>query len=134
MSEKQRRSVSLDPPVDQYLRQDGVNASELVNTLVENHMSAGGDEVSMLKLREQQLRSEISELESRLDTKQEELDTVQDQLADHRDDREALLEEAAETLPAEVRHEENPAIQTWAQKCDMPVSEFLDRLNDHNGT
>lgn len=131
---KERRTVTLDPDVDQYLDEEGVNASQLINHLVENHFTLGGDEIGMLRLREQQLESDITELESRLSSKRKELEQVQYRLDEHRDDQDSVLLEAAETLPPDVRTPDNPAVETWAKKANLPVSEFLDRLEEVDRT
>lgn len=127
---KERRTVSLDPEVEEYLSQEGVNASELVNNLVETHVSAGGNEKAMLELREQQLESEVAELESRTETKQEELAQVRDRLSEFRDKREDVIQEARNTLEDIPLEPDNPAVQNWAGKAEMPVDEFIAALEN----
>lgn len=129
---KERRTISLTPENDAYLGKEGVNASQLVDRLVESYRSAGGDETGMLKLREQQLQSEISELESRLEAKRSELEQVQDQLAEFQADQDSIIADAADALPQHVRHEDNPAVENWAEKAGLSPSELLDRLADHD--
>ena len=127
---KHRRTVTLDPEVDEFLDTAEVNASALVNKLVKNHHSAAGDQQAMLSLRAQQLRSDIEELESRLETKQDELERVEARLDAVEDDRDAILRDAAETIPRAVRTPDNPAVQSWAEKADLTPEAFLDRLDD----
>lgn len=130
---KSRRTVSLDEENDQYLDADGINASSLVNRLVRSYRSAGGDETGMLRLREQQLESEVAELESRLEAKRRELDSIRDQLSTFEDTQQSVLEEAAETISPQARSTDNPAVENWANKADLPPEEFLDRLDDVDG-
>lgn len=130
---KERRTVTLDPKTDEYLSQEEVNASKLVNKLVRDYTGAGGNSRAMLELREQQLESELSELESRTETKRDELERVREQLGAHEDQRETILDEARNTLRDTQLEPGNPAVQTWADKADMSVEEFLDVLLDEGG-
>lgn len=128
---KERRTVSLDEDVDEFLGSEGVNASELVNKLVKNHASAGGDKQSMLELREEQLKSDISSLEGRVESKREELEAVQEQLSQYRDKREDRLQEAAESVKHVVLEPGNPAVENWAAKLDMTEREFIQQVEEY---
>lgn len=130
---KSRRTVTLDEEIDEYLDAEGVNASQLVNRLVRSYQTAGGSEVGMLRLREQQLESEIQELDSRRETKQDELERVREQLSELQDGRDDVIRDAAESLDDHVRVPDNPAVQNWAEKAGLPPEEFLERLDDLDG-
>lgn len=130
---KQRRTVSLDPDVDEYLDAEGVNASQLVNRLVRNYHSADGDELAMLRLREQQLKSEVEELESRLQSKRNELETVQEKIGEQRNATAGIVREAIDHLPEHVREPDNPAVENWASKAGMSPEELLERIEDLSG-
>jgi chromosome segregation ATPase len=125
---KERRTVSLDPEVDDHLSKDGVNASELVNKLVRTHATAGGSDRAMLELREQQLESELADLESRTERKRQELEQVREQLAEYRDAREDIIAEARNTLTREQYDPANEAVKTWAEKAEMSPEAFVDAL------
>lgn len=125
---KERRTVSLEPDVHDFLSKEGVNASQLVNKLVKNHATAGGDERAMLELRAEQLRSDINELETRTQTKQDELDKVEERLSEYRTERNEIIVDAADALSDVSLDAENPAIQNWAEKADMGVDEFITAL------
>lgn len=125
---KERRTMSLDREVDDYLASDGVNASQLVNRLVKNHVSSGGDERAMLELRREQLESEVADLTSRLETKQAELSRVNERLGNVQDDREDLLAEVRDTLRDTPRDPANAAIRTQADRLDMTPQELVDEL------
>lgn len=127
---KERRTVSLDPEVDEHLAKDGVNASELVNSLVKSHADAGGNERAMLELREQQLESELADLESRTERKRQELQQVRDRLDETRDEREQIVTEARNTLTRIPDDPENEAIQNWAEKAGMSPEAFLQAVSE----
>lgn len=131
---KERRTVSLETEVDEYLGSEGVNASELVNSLVKNHVSSGGDKRGMLELRAEQLRSDIDELEGRLETKREELDRVETHLDEYRTERDEVLDEAVDTLQTVAWDADNPAIQNWAEKADMTPEELIEELERRDST
>jgi len=83
---KERRGVSLEPEVNSYLSQDGVNASQKINELVKQEMNAGTTERAMLQLRLEQVRGDIANHEGELERlrKQEKdllerLDTLQEE-------------------------------------------------------
>lgn len=128
---KDRRTVSLDPEVEEFLSSEGVNASQLVNKLVRNHASAGGDRVAMLELREEQLQSEVNELERRLESKTDELETVRERLSDERSGRDQAVEDAAEELEGVPLDTDNPAIENWSEKLDLSPGELVDRLSEY---
>lgn len=128
---KERRTVTLDPDVDQYLQREGVNASELVNKLVETHFTMGGDKQAMLEMRKQQLQSDMDELQSRLSTKKRELDEVESQLEDLRGDMQSVIEEAAKVIPEGTTSPDNDAVQNWANKAGISPEELLERLDEY---
>jgi len=128
---KERRTVSLEEEVDEYLNSDEVNASALVNQLVKNHATSGGNKRAMLELREEQLMSEIDGIRSNLQQKQDELERVQEQLREFQDETTEVIKEAAQELRDTPLDENNPAIQNWAEKAELPVAEFINRLEQH---
>lgn len=127
---KERRTITLDPAADEYLGQEGVNASELVNKLVKNHYAAGGDELSMLDLREQQLESDVANLEARLETKREELEQIRDRKRSLKDEKDDRLDDAVDALAG--RHGQlqasNPAVENWADKLGMPPEALVEEI------
>ncbi len=125
---KERRTVSIEKEVDEYLASEGVNASELVNKLVKNHASAGGDKRAMLELREEQLLSDINSLEQRLGSKREELERVQTQLDKHQSERENIINQASEALGVDDLDQKNRKVEYWAGEVDLPVDEFVDLM------
>lgn len=129
---KHRRSVTLDPDVDDYLDGDGVNASDLVNSLLKRHMTAGGNREAMLELRAEQIRSEITELEGRVETKRQELEQVEADLEDLRDDRVDVFDRAAEALTERDLLDNTAKVDYWADQADVKgerlISEVQDRI------
>lgn len=129
---KERRAVTLDPEIDTYLASEGINASQLVNRLVKNHKTAGGDEYTMLKLREQQVESEIEELHSRIDAKRDELELIQEQLDEYEEEQDELIDEAADAIDPHIRTPDNPAVENWADIVGVTPDELVRRLEELN--
>ena len=130
---KKRRTVSLDPAVDEHLSSEGVNASQLVNRLVKHHASSGGDEKAMLELRAEQLRSDINELQGRIESKQDELETVESRLEEYRTEREEVIEQAAEILTLSDVEKRNQKTEYWASEAEMPIEDFARAVKDSMG-
>jgi len=127
---KERRTVTLDPDADDYLNQNGVNASELVNELVKNHMSAGGNRRMMLKLRAEQIRSEISELEGRVETKQAELESIQAELDELSDERSDVFDQAAAALSRQDLKDETSKVEWWADEAGVSTERLKQEVQD----
>jgi len=127
---KDRRTVTLEPEVNKYLKTDGVNASQLINRLVKNHQSSGGDKRDMLQLRAEQLRSDIDELEGRLDTKESELERVESQLEDLSSEREDQIKVAKAALDGEKIVEENTKVRFWMDELGVSLKELNELLED----
>lgn len=125
---KQRRTVSLDEDADRYLDRADVNASGFVNRLVRNAINTDGKDLSMLRLRKQQLESDIESLEGELKNKRQEKERVEEQLDEQQNQTATTIEEAVTHLDGIPADPDNPAIQNWADKANLPVETFVDEL------
>lgn len=128
---KSRRSVTLEPDVDEYLSQDGVNASELVNDLVKNHLTGGGDKQAMLELRKEQVNGEIDNLKQQLKQKEEELATIEERLTEYRTQTEDVVKEASERLRGAPLEPSNPGVQNWAEQAGLTETELIEEIKDY---
>lgn len=130
MSEKERKTVTVDPEVAAYLSQEGRNASETVNKLVRMEM---GEDVFNEQLIRFRMESEKDRYESaaqkarghlerynQLKERLEEVETKQDKLM--QDVREKL-----ENVPLEP---DNPGVQAQAKRVDMSPEELIEQIND----
>ncbi len=125
---KERTSLSLDPEVAQFLKQDHVNASGLVNKLVKQHMNGGAGEDLIREFRIQQLESELNQIQTREEQKREELQKLKEIDSEKTQEQKEALEEAKEALSTTPRDPENPAIQTKAEELGMSPEELVDEL------
>jgi DNA anti-recombination protein RmuC len=130
---KQRRSVSLEPEVHEYLSREEVNASALVNDLVRQHMEGVVKDAAVLRLRKQQVQSEVDHLRARAENKVDELEELEARLESSVSQHNAELEESLEKLQRVEHEPTNPAIQKHAEKLDMTPKELIDELDAYGG-
>lgn len=127
MSDKKRKSVTLDPDNAQYLTEHD-NASALVNDLVENYRKHGDRGVVGLKLQRKQKEAEAQSAQERADrlfNEGEELDRL---IKEFEREESAELKEARSALAETPKDPDNPAIERWAKELGMTPTELLEEL------
>lgn len=126
---KKRRTVSLEPEVDEYLSRPEVNASALVNELVSQHQNGGVNDDAVLRMREEQVESEVEHLKTRAEKKQEELDAIRDKREEKAETRSVELSEAFDVLESLNNRDKleptNAAVKTQAGKVGMTPEELI---------
>jgi len=125
---KQRRSVSLEPEVHEYLSRDEVNASALVNDLVRRHMNGAAEDAAIIEMRKQQVESEVEHLRTRTESKISELEQLEAKLENHTSQRQAELDDALEKLQSVPADPSNAAIRTHADKLDMTPEQLIEKV------
>jgi len=136
---KERTSLSLDPEVASFLRQDRVNASGLVNTLVKQYINGTDTDRQMVKLRLQQVESELTDLTDRVENKQNERDRLESRLSDIDAEDKAELTAAIEriqttesALSGEVRIlTPDEQLQAIADEHDITVAALKERVKEN---
>lgn len=73
---KDRVSATVDEDVAAYLSQDHINTSGLINDLVKQYMDGGDGQAAILRLREEQIKSELEALTQQKESKQKELERL----------------------------------------------------------
>lgn len=126
---KKRRTVSLEPQVDEYLSRPEVNASALVNELVSQHQNGGVSDDAVLRMREEQVESEVDHLQTRAEKKREELEAIREKREEKAETRSVELSEAFDVL-AELDERDklaptNPAVKNQAGKVGMTPEEII---------
>jgi len=125
-------SATVDENVASYLSRETVNASGLINQLVKKQMSGTDSNKQLLKLRLDQINSEITRYESQIETLEKERDGIKNQLAEIEQKEESELSEAMDVLETVHWEEDNPAIQQWADDLDMSESDLIAQLEDYH--
>lgn len=138
---KQRRTVSLEVEVDEYLGQDGVNASDLVNRLVRHHMEYGeGGGIRRLLLDD--LRENAELLRTEYEMKQERIADLEDEIAEQQTnellDEDATMHRARQYVPdkflqsvpkeQQIPDVDSQELQSLAEKSTMAAVDIHERL------
>lgn len=131
MSDKVRKTFSLDAQNADYLDRETNNKSGFINDLIEAHRQGASEvETAVARHREEQLQSELRQVKSRENSIKSQLETVQKRLSTEEERREEKMEEARnalETVPMEV---DNPAVENWARKLKMTPAELIEEVED----
>jgi len=130
---KENISATVDPEVAEYLGQETVNCSGVVNRAVKREMGILEESDSeLVKLRLEQIRDDRKDLEERANRKAEMEERLESRLKkDQREEREALQEainqclESFRYLPDD---HEDPAIQNHASNVGVTPERFYDEL------
>lgn len=136
MSDKVRRSITVEKEVNEMLSQERVNASGLLNDLARQHFSSGGSRELMLDLRIEQVESDIGELESRIESKKEELEHLKEEKKMISEQESAEIKEAIESVEKivpEKRSVDNVAVKNKAEKVGLTPKQLLDRVEEYEG-
>lgn len=130
---KERRTVTLEPKVDDYLAREGVNASELVNKLVRHHMNGGGDN-ELLEFRKQQVKSEYQQLATQTRQKLNEFNRLEEQQQRREEDAQSTWDDAVADLENTPRKPDSPPIKYWAEELDITPEKLCAELPNREGS
>lgn len=129
---KERISASVDPEVEAYLSRETVNASGMINKLVKQQMSSGGDSKQLLQLRLEQINSEIERHNSQVETLKKERKGIKKRLESLEEEKHGQLQETLEKLETVPWKPDNPAIKTQAEELDMTPQELITELEEYH--
>jgi len=127
MSEKKRRSVTLSPENDAYLRQQN-NASAVIDDLVTQLREGGDKATAVLDMQIQQKRTELTEAENRVERLEQGLDDLIELRNEMQAKDSAELQEARAALSGVPDDPNNPAIKNWASKLGLSPEGLIERL------
>jgi len=131
---KNRVSATVDDDVYEFLQQDHINMSGLINRCIREYMNTGGDVSAVRDLRIQQLEDEAEDLKSRAENKREKANRLREQIeASNESDREERLNEvvsSAGMIPADPSH---PFVQQHSDELDMTTDELAKAIADAHG-
>lgn len=129
MTNKETRTVTVDPEVDDYLAQKEVNASGLVNDLVSEYMHGSKADVAALDLQIQHKENRIDELDTQLQRVENEKEELQQLRNEIKEEQLTRWEEAAMALEGTPKEVGNPAVENWASKLGVPEETLLEKIN-----
>lgn len=127
-------SASVDDDVHEFLQQDHINISGLVNRCLKEYMNTGGDVSAVRDLRIRQLKDEADELETRAETKRQRAEELREELEATKDDEQSAELDAvlqrAEYIPADPEH---PFVRDNADELGIRPAELADEIADRYG-
>jgi len=127
MSDKERRTVTLDSENHEYLKKED-NASAVVNDLIEQLRQGGDRQTAAIELQIEQKERELSEAEGKVERLERELAELQELRANFEHEEDAELERAIEALEGTPRDPSNPAVENWAGRLGMTPAELVEEL------
>jgi len=131
---KERRTVTLESEVNDYLAQDHVNASGLVNDLVKRHMNGDDTDGAIREFRIRQLEEEAEEYASRAERKRTEADRLKQAATEKKAEKREELQKAIEQLADAPRDSENRAVKTQARKLGIEPEDLVAELPERTDT
>lgn len=131
---KKRISATLEDDVYQFVQQEHINTSGLINRCLKEYMNTGGDVSAVRDLRIRQLKDEADELETRADTKRQRAKELREELEATKDDEQTAELDAvlqrAEYIPADPEH---PFVQENAAELGIDPTGLADEIADKYG-
>jgi predicted RNase H-like nuclease (RuvC/YqgF family) len=129
MTEKERRTVTLDPENDRVL-EDSDNASAIVNDLVEQYRKNGDRGTAALELQREQKQRELKNAKRKVENLKQDIAELDALIREYQREEDAELQEAREKLAQTPKEPDNPAIQSWAQDLGLTPEQLLDELDN----
>lgn len=125
MSDKRRRSVTIDDDVDREVdARSDLNFSALVNDLLGQYFATGGDEKTAELLRAERLREEAGQLRDEADVKERQAKAIEDTVRERQKERQGEVEEAVDRLQNVPAQPDNPAVEAVADDVGMDPAEL----------
>ena len=131
---KERRTVTLESEVNDYLAQDHVNASGLVNDLVKRHMNGDDTDGAIREFRIRQLEEEAEEYASRAERKRTEAERLKQAATEKKAEKREDLNKAIEQLADAPRDPDNPAVESQARKLGIEPEDLVAELPERTDT
>lgn len=130
MTEKERRTFTLDPENDRYCEELD-NASAKVNRVITQLRQGSDSGTVAIDMQLRQKRRELTDAKNtvdRLESDIEELERVKDELTTQESKE---ISDAREALKDTPKKPTNPAIKKWANDLSMTPERLVERLQQH---
>jgi len=126
---KERISATVDPENAEFLDQEHINTSGLINKLVEQYRTGGAADDVIRDFRIEQLEDEADDAEKKAERKRRrvaELKAAKSETEER--ERDSILEAAAD-IPASPEH---PWVIEHADELDMTMDELKEEIKEAN--
>lgn len=128
MSDKERRTFSLDPANDEYCKELD-NASAKVNRIITQLRKGAAADTVAIDTQLQQKRRELNEAERKVERIEDDIAELERVKADLTSQDWAEMTEARNALRNTPKNPTNPAIKKWANKLGMTPERLVERLD-----
>lgn len=129
MSDKERRTVTLDAENDKILEESD-NASAIVNDLVEQYRKNGDRGTAALELQREQKQRELKNAKRKVENLEQDIAELDALIREYQREEDAELQEAREKLAETPKEPDNPAIKSWAKDLGLTPEQLLDELDN----
>lgn len=130
MSDKERKSFTLDPEVSAYLSQEGRNASQTVNKLVKMEMGKDAADKQLLKYRMQSEKDQYESAAQKARGHLERYNQLKRQLENTESKEDKIMQDVKEKLENVTLEPDNPGVQAQAERVDMEPAELIEEVKD----
>jgi len=134
MSDEERLVAEIDGDLKSRAKADPRPIKEIVESSLQREFATAATaaverRIDEKRQRIQTLEREINDRQRELAEERDELERLQQQLESFDDERNAKLEQAREALKDAPKEPDNPAIETWAEKCGLTPTALLEELD-----
>lgn len=144
MTDKKRRTVSLDEPIDRELRSEDVNASGLINRLLDEYYSSGLAEEAALRVKLNDLQQERQRYQSKRELANSQIQKIEDEIDLIKDELNNLDQQEVEQVETVVNlvladkggidqdqlTTDNELVKHRAGKAGMTPDRFVREVNE----
>jgi len=127
MTDKERRTVTLDPQNDKYLDEHD-NASAFVNRMIEHARKTGEVATAGIDVQIRQKQRELETAEQKVANLERDIAELQELREQLMAEDQAEIEKARAALEGTERDPANPAIKNWADKLGITAEELIREL------
>lgn len=128
---KQNISATVDDDVYEFLKQEHINTSGLVNRCLREYMNTGGDVSAVRDLRIQQLEDDAEDFEARAEKKREKAQELREAIEKQETEvDEGRREELLKKLRMVPDDPDHPLVREVADELDMTPAEAIKEAND----
>jgi len=129
MSDKKRTSITLDEEVYEFLQQNEINQSGLINELVKKYRTNESRDIAALTEQRDRLLDEADELEGRAQSKRERASNITEMIDEAKNKESAQIRQAKDALCETPKEVGNPAIEKWANELGISQQELVEELD-----
>lgn len=126
---KERVSATVDPENAEFLSQEHINTSGLINELLTKYRTGGASEDIIREYRIQQLESEAKDCKSQAQRKLEEAERLRQAKAEEKHSELETVLEKAEMMPADPTH---PFVKKNADALDMDPEQLAKEIAEYH--